>query len=114
MPGYIAEAGERRPDQRREGVDLDDHAVLDDVRQPRRSGDRSGPVQDHRAARARDADAATGAADANGWFSAGEVVYTKTGAYNGADTFKYAARQAGSQFPLQPAQRVGHDAGRQR
>jgi hypothetical protein len=45
----------------------------------------------------------TGAADSNGWFSAGQVVYTKSGSYNGSDTFKYAARQTGSQFPLNPA-----------
>ena len=46
---------------------------------------------------------ATGTADSNGWFSASDVIYTKTGAYNGGDTFKYAARQAGSQFPRSPA-----------
>ena len=46
---------------------------------------------------------ATGTADSNGWFSASDVIYTKTGSYNGGDTFKYAARQAGSQFPRSPA-----------
>ncbi|MBN1530605.1 MAG: hypothetical protein JW895_16195 [Thermoleophilaceae bacterium] len=44
----------------------------------------------------------TGSADSNGWFSAADVIYTKNGSYNGSDTFKYAARQAGSQFPLNP------------
>jgi hypothetical protein len=46
---------------------------------------------------------ATGSADAGGWFAAGQVVYKKNGAYNGPDTFKFAAKQAGSQFPLSPA-----------
>ncbi len=46
---------------------------------------------------------ATGAADGDGWFAATKVVYTKDQGYNGPDTFKYAARQAGSQFPLSPA-----------
>ena len=35
VPGYIGQAGERRPDQRREGVDVQDHAVLDEVLEPR-------------------------------------------------------------------------------
>src|SRR5215213_1845346 len=44
----------------------------------------------------------TGAADSNGWFAANQVIYTKTGSYNGPDMFKFAAKQAASQFPLNP------------
>jgi len=44
----------------------------------------------------------TGAQDSNGWFS-GQVVYKKTGSYNGPDDFKYTVRQGTSQFPLNPA-----------
>ncbi len=35
--------------------------------------------------------------------TAGKVVYTKDAGYNGPDTFKYVAKQTGSQFPLSPA-----------
>lgn len=45
---------------------------------------------------------ATGSVDGNGWFAASDVVYAKDPGYNGPDTFKYAAKQAGSQFPLSP------------
>ncbi len=37
--------------------------------------------------------------------SPAQVVYKKNGSYNGPDDFKYAVRQASSQFPLQPGQR---------
>jgi hypothetical protein len=38
-----------------------------------------------------------------GTITDGKVVYTKDAGYNGPDTFKYVAKQAGSQFPLSPA-----------
>ena len=58
VPGYIAKPVNAGPDQRRQGVDVEDHAVLDEVRATRPApGDRRGPVQDHRAARARHAQA---------------------------------------------------------
>jgi Lysyl oxidase len=44
----------------------------------------------------------TGTVDAGGWFASTQVRYTKNGSYNGPDSFKFAAKQAGSQFPLSP------------
>jgi hypothetical protein len=37
-----------------------------------------------------------------GWISSNKVVYKKDGAYNGPDDFKFAVKQATSQFPLNP------------
>ena len=45
----------------------------------------------------------TGTPDAQGWFSGASVEYKKDGAYNGPDDFKFAVKQANSQFPLNPA-----------
>ena len=45
----------------------------------------------------------TGTPDAGGWFAGAQVVYKKDGSYNGPDDFKFAVKQATSQFPLNPA-----------
>ncbi len=44
----------------------------------------------------------TGTPDAGGWFAGAQVVYKKDGSYNGPDDFKFAVKQATSQFPLNP------------
>jgi hypothetical protein len=41
--------------------------------------------------------------DAQGWFAGDKVIYKKDGSYNGPDDFKFAVKQATSQFPLNPA-----------
>ena len=41
--------------------------------------------------------------DAQGWFAGPQVIYKKDGSYNGPDDFKFAVKQATSQFPLNPA-----------
>lgn len=46
---------------------------------------------------------ATPPADGEGWFAGSQVTYQASGAYNGCDSFKFAAKQAGSQFPISPA-----------
>ena len=38
----------------------------------------------------------------DGWFSESSLTYTPTPGYNGSDTFRYAARDAGSSFPVNP------------